>query len=67
MVEGNVSSDLSLGIASTPSVKPVGGNSGKENAAGDPRHNGRSRKKTEDEGDASEFPEIPPLQIDKLA
>jgi hypothetical protein len=67
MVESNVSSDLSLGVASTPSVKPVGGNSGKETAPGYPRHNGRSRKKTEDEGDASEVPEIPPHQIDKLA
>ena len=67
MVESNVSSDLSFAIASTPSVKPVGGNSGKENAAGNPRHDGRSRKTTEEEGEASEVPEMPPHQLDKLA
>ena len=67
MVESNMSSDLSLGIVSTPSVKALGGNSGKENVPGNSRHNGRSRKNTEDERDASEVPEIPPHQIDKLA
>jgi hypothetical protein len=66
VVESNVSSDLSFAIASTPSVKPVGGNSGKENAPGNPRHDGRSRK-NEDGGEASEVPEMPPHQLDKLA
>ena len=67
MVESNVSSDSIFGIASTPSVKPVGGNSGKDNAPGNARHHGRSRKTTEDEGDGSEVPEMPPHQLDKLA
>ena len=71
MVESNMSSDLSLGIASTPSVKPVGENSGEEDTPGNRRRAARSRqrkeKEKEDEGASAEVPEIPAHQIDKLA
>ena len=69
MVESNMSSDLSLGIAFTPSVKPVGENSGEEDTPGNRRRAARSRqrKEKEDEGASAEVPEIPAHQIDKLA
>jgi hypothetical protein len=67
MVESDLSSNLGFTIVSTPPVKPVGGNSGKEDTLGNRRRAARSRQTKEDEGDYTEVPEIPAHQIDKLA
>jgi len=67
MVESDLSSNLVFTIVSTPPVKLVGGNSGKEDTPGNRRRAARSRQTKEDEEDSAEVPEVPAHQIDKLA
>jgi hypothetical protein len=67
MVESDLSSNSGFTIVSTPPVKPVGGNSGKEDTPGNRRRAARSRQTKEDEWDAAEVPEVPAHQIDKQA
>lgn len=63
----NLSSDLSFGIISTPSVKPVESNAMKDNLPAKSRRRPRLGDAAEPDKGAPEVPEAQPHQIDRLA
>lgn len=66
MTDNDLSSELSLGILSTPSVKPVEGNSRNQNLPGKSRRRAPAGNTVEAENSA-DVPEKPPHQVDRLA